>query len=42
MIAKDISNLKTRKAISSNDIPTKILKDFEGLFICYIYIQQLQ
>ena len=37
MIAKDISDLKTRKAVSSNDIPTNILKDFEGLFATCIY-----
>ena len=37
MIGKYISNLKTRKAVSSNDIPTKILKDFEDLFATFIY-----
>ena len=40
MIAKKISNLKPAKAVRSNDIPTKIIKDFKRL-IWYIYIQQL-
>ena len=37
MIAKEISNLKPRKAVHSNDILTKILKDFEDLFATLIY-----
>ena len=37
MIGKDISNLKIRKAVSSNGIPTKILKDFEGILATYIF-----
>ena len=40
MIAKEISDLKSGKAVRSNDIPTKIIKEFKRL-ICYIYIQQL-
>ena len=32
MIAKEISNLKTGKAVHSNYIPTKILIDLENLF----------
>ena len=37
MIAKEISDLKPRKAVCSNDIPTKILKDFQDLFAKFIY-----
>ena len=37
MIGKDISNLKIRKAVSSNGIPTKILKDFQGILATYIF-----
>ena len=36
MIAKEISNLKTGKAVHSNYIPTKILIDLEGLFDTFI------
>ena len=32
MIAKEISNLKPGKAVRSNDIPAKVLKDFVELF----------
>ena len=32
-----ISNLKAGKAFRSNDVPTKILKDFEHLFATFIY-----
>ena len=37
MIAKEISNLKSGKAVRSNDIPTKIIKDFKDLFATFIY-----
>ena len=37
MIAKEISNLKPGKAVRSNDIPTKIIKDFKDLFATFIY-----
>ena len=37
MIGKDISDLKISKAVSSNGIPTKILKDFEGILATYIF-----
>ena len=37
MIAKEISNLKSEKAVRSNDIPTKIIKDFKDLFATFIY-----
>ena len=37
IIAKEISNLKSGKAAFSNDIPPKILKDFEDLFATLIY-----
>ena len=37
MIAKEISNLKSGKPAFSNDIPPKILKDFEDLFATLIY-----
>ena len=37
MIAKERSNLKPGKAVRSNYIPTKILKDFEDLFATFIY-----
>ena len=37
MIAKEISNLKSGKAVPSNDIPTKIIKDFKDLFATFIY-----
>ena len=36
MIAKEISNLKSGKAVRSNDIPTKIIKDFKDLFATFI------
>ena len=35
--AKEISNLKSEKAVRSNDIPTKIIKDFKDLFATFIY-----
>ena len=41
MIGKYVSNLKTRNAVSSNDISTKMLKDFEGLFVTLIYSNYL-
>ena len=37
IMAKEISNLKSGKAAFSNDIPPKILKDFEDLFATLIY-----
>ena len=37
MIAKEISNLKSGKAVRHNDIPTKIIKDFKDLFATFIY-----
>ena len=37
MIAKEIINLKPQKAVRSNDIPTKIIKDFKDLFATFIY-----
>ena len=37
MIAKEISNLKSGKAVRSNDIPTKIIKDFKDLFATFLY-----
>ena len=37
MIAKEISNLKPKKAVCSNDIQTKILKNFEDLFATFMY-----
>ena len=37
MIEKEISNLKSGKAVRSNDIPTKIIKDFKDLFATFIY-----
>ena len=37
MILKEISNLKPGKAVRSNDIPTKIIKDFKDLFATFIY-----
>ena len=37
MIAKEISNLKSGKAARSNDIPTKVIKDFKDLFATFIY-----
>ena len=37
MIGKYVSNVRTRKAVSSNDILTKMLKNFEGLFVTLIY-----
>ena len=37
MIAKEISNLKPQKAVRSNDIPTKIIKDFKDLFATFLY-----
>ena len=36
MIAKEISNLKSGKAVRSNDIPTKTIKEFEDLFATFI------
>ena len=36
MIAKKISKLKTRKAVRSNDIPTKVLKDLPHLYTAII------
>ena len=41
IIAKEISNLKPRKAVRSNDIPTKILKDFEDNNIYNNYSKSL-
>ena len=35
VIAKQISNLMPGKAVCSSNIPTKILKDFEGLFATF-------
>ena len=37
MIANEISNLKFGKAVRSNDIPTKIMKDFKDLFAGFMY-----
>ena len=37
MIAKEISNLKSGKAVGSNDIPTKMIKNFKDLFATFIY-----
>ena len=37
MIAKEISDLKSGKTVRSNDIPTKIIKDFKDLFATFIY-----
>ena len=37
IIAKEISNLKSGKAVRSNDIPTKIIKDLKDLFATFIY-----
>ena len=37
MIAKEISNLKSGKVVHSNDISTKIIKDFKDLFATFIY-----
>ena len=37
MIAKEISNLKLEKGVCNNNIPTKILKDFEDLLATFIY-----
>ena len=37
MIAKEIINLKSEKSVRSNDIPTKIMKDFKDLFATFIY-----
>ena len=37
MIAKETSNLKSGKAVRSNDISTKIIKDFKDLFATVIY-----
>ena len=37
MIANEISNLKFGKAVRSNDIPTKIIKEFKDLFATFIY-----
>ena len=36
MIAKETSNLKSGKAVRSNDIPTKIIQDFKDLFATFI------
>ena len=38
MIAKEISNLKSGKAVRSNDIPTKTIKEFEDLLYTTIII----
>ena len=35
---KETSNLKPGKAVRSNDIQTKILKDFEDVFATCLYI----
>ena len=37
MIAIEISNLKSGKAVRSNDIPPKIIKEFNNLFATFIY-----
>ena len=37
MIAKEISNLRSGKASRSNDIPTKVIKNFKDLFAIFIY-----
>ena len=37
MISKEISNLKSVKTVRSNDIPTKIIKEFKDLFTTFIY-----
>ena len=37
LIAKEISNLTAEKSVRSNDILTKILKEFEDLFATFIY-----
>ena len=37
MIEKEISNLKPGKAVRTNDIPTKILKNLEDIFATFIY-----
>ena len=37
MIAKDISNLNSRKAVLSDEIWTKMWKEFEVLFATFIY-----
>ena len=37
MIAKKISKLKSGKAAHSNDVPTKIIKDFKDFFATFIY-----
>ena len=37
MIAIEIRNLKFGKAVRSNDIPIKIIKDFKDLFAKFMY-----
>ena len=37
MIAKEISNSKSGKAVPSNDILTKLLKDIEDLYATFTY-----
>ena len=35
--SKEISNLRSGKASRSNDIPTKVIKNFKDLFATFIY-----